>query len=84
MVSHLQNKYRWLYFIPGRLVSKLFKLLTSKPPLIDEVVTEVTYLFSHEFDMMKLRDSCSVSLLSSLPLYFIHVYYCIVVSALLS
>jgi hypothetical protein len=62
MVSHLQNKYRWLCFIPGRLVSKLFKLLTSKPPLIDEVVTEVTYLFPHEVDLMKLRDSCSKQL----------------------
>ena len=64
MVSSLQNKYRWLYFIPGHLVSKLYTCLTSKPPLIDEVVKEVTYAFPHEVDnvgAVKLRNRCTVS-----------------------
>ena len=61
MVSKLQNKHHWLYFIPGHLVSKLYILLTSKPPLIDEFVEEVTYLFPLEGNAMKLKDSCTVS-----------------------
>ena len=61
MVSNLQNKYHWICFIPGHLISKLYVLLTSKPPQIDKFIEEVTYAFPHEADMVKLKESCTVS-----------------------
>ena len=70
MVAKLQNRYRWLYFVPGHLVSKLYGLLTSDPPSTEQVVNEVVHLFPQEVDVVKVRKKCNVSLECKLALFF--------------
>lgn len=62
-VSTLQNEYHWLLYISGARVSMFHDLLRSRPPPLEQIVKEITFLSPHIIDNKKLKASITVSML---------------------